>query len=74
MDRFFIRNCMGDIVGNPKGYRTMRGAMVQHDSKKSKVHQKIWADYQARVAWYEASCMPMPLRSRKISSVGRQSV
>ena len=24
--RVYIKDCNGDIIGNPKGYRTMRGA------------------------------------------------
>lgn len=48
MDRFYIRDCNGDIVGNPKGYRTMRGAMREHDRKGSPAHRAIWAAYWAR--------------------------
>ena len=29
MEKFFIYDCNGDRVGNPKGYRTMRGAKRQ---------------------------------------------
>jgi hypothetical protein len=40
--RFYIRDCFGNIAGNPKGYRTMRGALIQADSRKSKVHWALW--------------------------------
>jgi hypothetical protein len=40
-NRFYIRDCCGKIVGNPKGYRTMRGAMQQADSRKSKIHWEL---------------------------------
>lgn len=26
MERYFIRNCLGQVVGNPKGYATYKGA------------------------------------------------
>lgn len=29
MQKFFIYDCNGDRVGNPKGYRTIRGAQRQ---------------------------------------------
>lgn len=48
MDRFFIFDCNGNIVGNPKGYRTMRGAMQQHDRRGSPAWRAIWAAYEAR--------------------------
>lgn len=44
---FFIRNCNGQIVGNPKGYRTHAGAQQQAESKKSAVYERIWADFYA---------------------------
>lgn len=40
---FFIYDCYGNKVGNPKGYRTMRGAMAQADSVKTKIGRHIWA-------------------------------
>lgn len=38
---FFIYNCFGGIVGNPKGYRTMRGAKAQADSVRTKVGKAL---------------------------------
>ena len=48
MDRFFSFDCNGDIVGNPRGYRTMRGALQQQDRRGSPAWRAIWAAYEAR--------------------------
>lgn len=45
-ERVFIFDCRNNIVGNKAGYRTMRGAMQQADSPKSKVHRILWKTYQ----------------------------
>lgn len=47
-DRFFIRDCNGDIVGNPKGYRTMRGALREQNRKGSPAFRAIWAAFERR--------------------------
>ena len=38
---YFIFDCLGNIVGNPRGYRTLRGAKIQQDSPKSKANIAI---------------------------------
>jgi hypothetical protein len=43
---FYIRNCNGHIVGNPKGYRTHRGAQAQCE-RKGKIRESIYT------AWAE---------------------
>lgn len=43
--RFFIRDCHGNVVGNKSGYRTMRGAMQQAESKYSKTRNLLWQTY-----------------------------
>lgn len=43
MKRFFIRDCNYQIVGNPNGYRTMRGAAQQRDQRGSPAYRAIWA-------------------------------
>jgi hypothetical protein len=48
MERFFIYDCEGRIVGNPKGYRTMRGAIQQQDRKNSPAWRAIWAAFDSR--------------------------
>ena len=46
--RLFIYDCNGDIAGNPKGYRTLRGAMQQAQSKHSKTYRELWRRYEER--------------------------
>ena len=65
---FFIRDCNDNIVGNPDGYKTMRGAQAQTSPRKP-AGRAIRAAFDARDAWYEASCMPLPLRRRNLSSI-----
>lgn len=45
MDRVFIFDCTGEIVGNPNGYRTMKGAIRQAHIKGSKAYRAIWRAY-----------------------------
>lgn len=66
---FFIRDCNDNIVGNPKGYRTMRGADAQAYNPRKPAGRAIRDAFEAREAWYEASCMPLPLRRRNLSSI-----
>lgn len=66
---FFIRDCNDQIVGNPNGYQTMRGAQAQVNKRTAPAYRAIWDAYYAREAWYEASCMPIPYRRRGISSI-----
>jgi hypothetical protein len=40
--RYFIFDCQLNPVGNPKGYRTHRGAMQQASAKNSKLKYKLW--------------------------------
>lgn len=44
---YFIYDCHGSVVGNPKGYRTFVGAERQANGK-SKVSQTIWERFYAR--------------------------
>ena len=46
---FFIYNCFGGIVGNPKGYRTMRGAKAQADSVRTKVGKALWFAHDVNI-------------------------
>lgn len=39
---FYIYDCQNRIVGNPKGYRTMNGALREARKKKSKAYRQIW--------------------------------
>jgi hypothetical protein len=47
---YYIYDCNGEVIGNPKGYRTFRGANQQANSRRSKVYPKIWATYEKRKA------------------------
>jgi hypothetical protein len=66
---FFIRDCNENIVGNPKGYRTMRGALIQQDNPRTHAYKAIHAAYDNRAAMYEQTCMPMPTRRYNLSSI-----
>lgn len=48
--RFFIRDCNGQIVGNPKGYETHRGAQAQAANWRSPAARAIAQAFQARAA------------------------
>lgn len=37
MERYFIRNCLGQVVGNPKGYATYKGANMIFNRQKMQV-------------------------------------
>lgn len=39
---FYIFDCNNDIVGNPKGYKTHRGA--QMTGEKSRIYSIRWVD------------------------------
>lgn len=69
MSKFFIRDCNGRIVGNPRGYATMRSALVQAERWGSPAWQALWAAFEAREDYYEKTCMPVPLRKRNYSTV-----
>ena len=65
---FFIRDCNENIIGNPKGYATMRGAEAQTNPRKP-AGRAIWAAYETRDAMYEQTCMPLPMRRRNVHSI-----
>lgn len=46
---FYIKDCYGNIVGNPKGYKTMRGAKAQADSVKTKIGKHLWAMHEKHI-------------------------
>jgi hypothetical protein len=45
--KFFILDCNSNIIGNPKGYNTFRGANQQANGK-SKISQQIWETFYNR--------------------------
>lgn len=48
---FYIYDCNNELVGNPKGYRTIRGAQQQAYARNSKtaklLHSRWWAKRDA---------------------------
>lgn len=48
MGKFFIYDCDNNVVGNPKGYTTIKGATIQAESRKSKIYHKIWDNFYKR--------------------------
>ena len=66
---FYIRDCNEQIVGNPNGYRTMRGASSVYNNPKTAAYKAIQDAFHAREDYYEKTCMPLPLRRRGISSI-----
>lgn len=45
-ERFYIFDCNEQIIGNPSGYRTIKGALKQ--SKSRKMQDVIWGVFEAR--------------------------
>lgn len=58
---FYIFDCNGRIVGNPKGYRDIRQATKQQNMKGSPAYRAIWQAYDARIKqdpeWTRVSCI-----------------
>lgn len=42
---YFILDCNDQIVGNVKGYRTIRGANAQVNNRNSKIKKLVWTRY-----------------------------
>ena len=45
---YFIFDCNGKVVGNPKGYATFKGAYRQQNLKGSPAYNAIWAAFNAK--------------------------
>lgn len=43
--RYFITDCQGNPIGNPRGYRTHRGAMQVCESRNSRIKSEIWTRF-----------------------------
>ena len=48
MDRFFILDCNGQIVGNVAGYQTIRGAIREERRKGSPAWHALWDAYEKK--------------------------
>ena len=66
---YFIRDCNGKIVGNPQGYRTIRGAITQQNRKGSPALRAIWQAYDERERAYVAAGTPVSERENILSSI-----
>ena len=44
---FFIFNCNGSIIGNPKGYKTHKGAQAQCE-KQTRIRSEIYSEFFKR--------------------------
>lgn len=42
MEKVYIRDCNGNTVGNPKGYKSIESATKQVNTRGSKVYNQIW--------------------------------
>jgi hypothetical protein len=69
---FYIRDCNDQIVGNPNGYATMRGAEAQYANHRSKVYRAIWAAVDARKAAEAAADIPLDQRATRICSISME--
>ncbi len=55
---YFIYDCNDNIVGNPKGYRTFRGADQQANMHKSKAFKTIWENFNQKCTEMDAQGVP----------------
>lgn len=46
--KYFIFDCNGRVVGNPKGYATFRGADQQQNQRGSSAYNAIWKAYEEK--------------------------
>lgn len=46
----YIKDCNGNIVGNPKGYKTIKSAIKQTEKVGSPAYNAIWNAYDAKYA------------------------
>jgi hypothetical protein len=67
--RFFIRDCNDNIVGNPKGYATMRGAQAQLSNWKSPAARAVLQAYAMQENDYIAKGINPEDRQRLYSSI-----
>lgn len=47
-ERYFIFDCNGEVVGNPKGYRTHHGAWCQVEGRGRSIGNLVWTRFYAR--------------------------
>jgi hypothetical protein len=71
MERYFIRNCLGHIVGNPKGYLTYKGANMIFNRQKMQVELIDLANAEKVKGSVDGAVM---IGSIKLESVGPKTL
>lgn len=66
MERYFIRNCLGQVVGNVKGYATYKGASMVFNCQKMQV---VLIDLAHAQAGEDSSIKPVLIGSIKLERV-----
>ena len=56
--RFYIRDCYGQIVGNPKGYATHKAANIQANKRGAPAMRAIWENFNRKSADDDAKGVP----------------
>jgi hypothetical protein len=67
--KYFIYDCHGQIVGNPKGYATFRGASRIESGRNSEVRALLWDRFTEKRRQELAAGIPKENCSRGISSI-----
>jgi hypothetical protein len=70
---YFIFDCNDNVVGNPKGYATFRGAASQEANPRSPARRAIWAAFDAREAAEIAAGVPKHEQRRNICSIRQEN-
>jgi hypothetical protein len=65
--KYFIFDCLGGVVGNKKGYRTIRGA--QHMLNSKAIQDTIWSTYYSNKDKELASGVSANKLSNHLSSI-----
>jgi len=55
MGLYFIYDCNNNVVGNPKGYRTFKGADRQQNSRWSKAREAIWTAFEEKYGKHDST-------------------
>lgn len=66
MDRIFIFDCDGRIVGNPTGYATYVGASRQTTNRNSKVRAEIWRRFYEREKTDPSHTLVFSIKPKKV--------
>lgn len=70
---YFIYDCNENVVGNPKGYATFRGAASQEANRRSPARRAIDAAFYAREAAEIAAGVPRHEQRRNVCSIRQEN-